>query len=319
MPTARTSFGAAIYQNKIYCLGGLRLEDKGKYTTIPTGANEVYDPSTDTWETKAPMSTARYGFDANVVEGKIYLIGGWYGSDKSAQVDIYDPLTDTWTIGMPMPTAVAEYASAVVDNKIYVFSGVASGASITNLTQVYDPKTDLWSYGASISMGVKNAAAGAITGANVTEAIYVAGGNNATYPLNAQSKVQVYFPRTDSWSIAAPMPIDRAGLGATVVNNTLFVVGGGHNIFTPDSTLLMQYTPFSLGEPEYSPTVPLVTVVVLVVAVVIALLLVHLRSRWSCFSVSFSSQHNKGSNWYSQEGGYQYPRPVWSAQYDCLR
>jgi N-acetylneuraminic acid mutarotase len=126
-------------------------------------------------------------------------------------------------------------------------------------------------------MGVKNAAAGAITGANVTEAIYVAGGNNATYPLNAQSKVQVYFPRTDSWSIAAPMPIDRAGLGATVVNNTLFVVGGGHNIFTPDSTVLMQYTPFSLGEPEYSPTVPLVTVVVLVVAVVIALLLVHFK------------------------------------------
>jgi N-acetylneuraminic acid mutarotase len=126
-------------------------------------------------------------------------------------------------------------------------------------------------------MAVKNAAAAAATGANTSKAIYVAGGNNATYPLNAQYKVQVYFPDHNYWSVAASMPIDRAGLSAAALGDTLFVVGGGHNIFTPDSTVLMQYTPFSLGEPEYSPTIPIVTVAVMVVAVVIALLLVHFK------------------------------------------
>ena len=260
MPTSRTRFGTAVYQNKIYCVGGLILSQNGTETTL-TGVNEVYDPSTGTWEAKTSMPTARYGFMASTVDGKIYLIGGWYESEatsanvgESAQVDVYDPSTDTWTAGSSMPKAVAIYASAVVDNKIYVISGVASGSAITNLTQIYDPKMDSWSLGAPIPMGVKDAGAGAITGANLLKAIYVVGGSNASAPLNGQITNQVYSVETDSWSMAEPMPMDKAGLSATVMNNTLFVIGGGHNIFTPDSTTNMQYIPLSGFRSEPFPT-----------------------------------------------------------------
>jgi len=95
MPTSRSSFGTAVFQNKIYCIGG--STERGEI-----GVNEVYDPSTDTWDTKTPMPKARSGLQANVVDGKIYVIGGWNQSVESAQVDIYDPLTDTWTTGAPM-------------------------------------------------------------------------------------------------------------------------------------------------------------------------------------------------------------------------
>jgi N-acetylneuraminic acid mutarotase len=257
MPTSRSSFGTAVYQNKIYCIGGSNGSDPGLI-----GVNEVYDPSTDMWETKTPMSTSRSGLQANVVDGKIYLIGGWNQSEsssyleKSAQVDIYDPSNDTWTTGAPMPTAVARYASAVVDNKIYVISGVASGSKTTNLTQIYNPRIDKWSFGAPIPMGVSGAAAGATTGVEAPKAIYVFGGANDTYPLNAQYTNQVYFPATNSWGRAAPMPIDRAGLGVTVVKDRLYVVGGGHNIFTPDSTVIMQYTPISYGTVPPAVSVP---------------------------------------------------------------
>lgn len=250
MLTSKGDFGTAVYQNKIYCIGGKTL---WKNDLNITNANEVYDTETDTWQTKTPMPTARYGLEANVVDGKIYLIGGWIQSessskvDKSAQVNIYDPLTDTWTTGTPMPTAVAEYASAVMDGKIYIISGVASGTTITNLTQIYDPRTDKWNLGAPIPMGVSSAAAVATTGTEVAKAIYVIGGSNATYPLNGQYTNQVYFPETDSWDIAASMPIDRAGLSVTVVNDKLYVIGGGHNIFAKDSTVVMQYTPFGYG------------------------------------------------------------------------
>jgi N-acetylneuraminic acid mutarotase len=255
MPTSRSNFGAAVYQNKIYCIGGSN-EEGG------IGVNEVYDPSTDTWETKTPMSTARSGIQANVVDGKIYLIGGWNGSasssylEKSAQVDVYDPSKDTWTTGAPMPTAVANYASAVVDNKIYVISGKASGSKTTNLTQIYNPRINKWSFGAPIPMGVSGAAAGATTGVQAPKAIYVFGGANDTYPLNAQYTNQVYFPATNSWGPAAPMPIDRAGLSVTVVKDTLYVIGGGHNMFRPDSTVTMQYTPFSYGTVPPAVSVP---------------------------------------------------------------
>jgi len=260
IPTSRTRFGTAVYQNKIYCIGGLILSKNGTRTTL-TGINEVYDPSTDTWETKTSMPTARDGFMANTVDGKIYLIGGWYQLEttygnvgNTAQVDVYDPSTDTWTTGKSMPKAVAIYASAVVDNKIYVISGMAGSSAITNLTQIYDPKLDSWSLGAPIPMGVKDAGAGAITGANLLKAIYVVGGSNAGAPLNGQITNQVYSVETDSWSMAEPMPMDKAGLSATVMNNTLFVIGGGHNIFTPDSTTNMQYIPLSGFRSEPFPT-----------------------------------------------------------------
>ncbi|HDQ05879.1 MAG TPA: kelch-like protein [Candidatus Bathyarchaeota archaeon] len=274
MPTSRGDFGTAVYQNKIYCIGGKTL---WKIDVNVTNVNEVYDTERDSWETKTPMPTGSYGIEANVVDGKIYLIGGWIQSEsssnieKSDRVDIYDPVTDTWDTGSPIPMAVAGYASAVMDGKIYVISGVASGSTITNLTQIYDPKTDKWSSGMPIPMGVGNGAAGATTGTKAAKAIYVIGGSNATYPLSGQYMNQVYFPETNSWSVAASMPVDRAGLSVTVVNDTLYAIGGGHNIFTMDSAVVMLYTPFTSSSAgiEHSPIVPVVIAVLFFVAVVV--------------------------------------------------
>jgi len=247
--------------------------------------NEVYDTETNTWQTKKAMPTARYGIQASEVDGKFYLIGGWIHTesssliDKSAQVEIFDPLTDTWTTGSPIPTAVAGYASAVLDGKIYVISGVASGSTKTNLTQIYDPKTDKWSLGGSIPMSVSSAVAGATTGVKAAKAIYVIGGSNDAYPLNGQYANQVYFPETNSWVMAANLPIDRAGATLAVVNDTFYVMGGGHNIFFSDSTVVMQYAPFTnpVVEMDSFPVLPVVIAFVVAVAVVAVGILVYFK------------------------------------------
>jgi hypothetical protein len=107
-------------------------------------------------------------------------------------------------------------------------------------------------------MGVCNAAAGLTTGANVSEAIYVMGGCNVTYPLDAQVTNQVHFPENNSWRVGASMPMDRAWLSVAVVNDTLYAMGGGHNIFMKTSTINMQYTPFNTTQLSTSstPSVP---------------------------------------------------------------
>jgi N-acetylneuraminic acid mutarotase len=252
MPTSRDGFGVAVYQNKIYCIGGRSFSGT---SGTATNVNEVYDTKTDSWQTKTPMPTARYSIEANVVDGKFYLIGGYESSSilhASDKVEVYNPVTDTWTTDSSMPTAVEGYASAVVDGKIYVISGSIGESAMTNLTQIYDPETDEWGFGAPIPMSVTAAAAGATTGTEAPKAIYVIGGANATYPLDGQITNQVYFPETNSWSMAASMPIDRAGSVVAVVNDTLYVMGGGHNIFTMDSTVVMQYTPIGYGTvPEF--------------------------------------------------------------------
>ena len=62
MPTARALLGVAVYQNKVYCIGGYYgrytytngVLDKTEY--FNTGVNEVYDPATNTW-TLVPDTT----------------------------------------------------------------------------------------------------------------------------------------------------------------------------------------------------------------------------------------------------------------------
>src|SRR4030067_1037605 len=115
MPTPRASFGIAVFEDKNYCIGGVTKveEEKGDAKPGGTVVNEVYDPATDTWETKAPIPSASSFIWANTVNGKIYFIG--------EAVEVYDPETDSWIEkASAPPTAVYRYASTVLDNKIYI-------------------------------------------------------------------------------------------------------------------------------------------------------------------------------------------------------
>ena len=272
------SFGIAVCQSKIYCIGG--------------PANNVYDPSTDTWEAKTPMPTSRQHLTANVVNDKIYLIGGlalgpppaW--QDKltndprmkyitysySNVTEVYDPTTDSWTEKAPIPNAVISYASAVVDNKIFVISGGVPNASgkTTDLVQVYDPETDKWSQAAPIPYPVQNAAAGVITNAE-RSAIYVIGGSSSPYQSNGSTLNQIYFPENNSWTTGAPMIANRYVLSLAVADDKLYAIGGlGDQGYTATT---YQYTPGELTqspspETQNIPTLPLGLIIATAVATI---------------------------------------------------
>jgi Kelch motif. len=103
MPTPRAYFAIAVFQNKIHCIGGSSGLNQTTYEPIYTNVHEVYDPATDTWETKTPMPTPRLSLEANTVNGKIYLVGGqtpgFYIVDNDTSLALneeYDPIADTW-------------------------------------------------------------------------------------------------------------------------------------------------------------------------------------------------------------------------------
>jgi N-acetylneuraminic acid mutarotase len=257
MPTARCDFGIAVYQNKIYVIGGRIGSDWVTGEGILCSFNEVYDPLTDTWETKTSMPTKRDHLCANVVNGKIYLLGGSRYQSYPYSVlgldvnEVYDPSTDSWTTKAPLPTAVYGYASAVVNNKIYVISGLREppidSNPFSNLNQIYDPETNTWSYGAPIPTAVNRAAAGATTGDTAPKEIYVMGG----YPSYDECDLnQVYNPETDTWSTGAPMPTPRHSFGVAVVNDVLYAIGGGSsNLNWRYYAENEQYTPFVTVQP----------------------------------------------------------------------
>jgi hypothetical protein len=252
MPTARSAFGIAVYQDKIYCIGG--------YTDgfSATGVNEVYNPATNTWETKASMPTPRLNIQANVVDGKIYLMGG---SPNGTLNQVYNPANDTWQTKASVPTTVSSYASAVVDNKIYVVT--------SNLNQIYDAEKDSWSIGAPTPLPAVLGSAGATTGVKAPKRIYVFGAdaNLPFWQLTTRSfTAQSYDPKTDSWTVCAFMPTGRYSASVAVVDDLVYVIGGFTTEFRTDrftlnpiytySVMNQQYTPFGYG------TVPLVVSVV---------------------------------------------------------
>jgi N-acetylneuraminic acid mutarotase len=245
MPNPRQVFAVAVYQNKIYCLGGTTDDSHWGTTEYSHYSNviDVYDPATDTWVTKHNMPTARLGLQANVVNGKIYLIGGLPQSDLN---EVYDPANNTWETKAPLPNSTGGFASAVVNNKIYSVGTYYNGSYVST-TQIYDPDTNTWSTGAPLPSSINEggySVAAATTGIMAPKRIYVYDGLS----------LQVYDPQNDSWTFAADhLPIrNRAAIG--VVNDMLYVIGGYTltypNPWTPVTTYYAtneQYTPFGYG------------------------------------------------------------------------
>ena len=253
MPSSRANFGIAVVQNKIYVIGGIGyVEGVLKYpNTI-----EVYDPVTDTWETKSSSASPREFLVANVVNGKIYVTAGYVDSGYFPilvdRTEVYDPETDTWTTGASMPNFVGfgiapNTASAVVDDVIYVV--------VSQTLRIYNPEIDTWSTSSSLLTPALNGpAAFATTGVFAPKRVHVLAGNTH----------QIYDPETDVWSNGTQMPTPRIYLGGAVINDRLYAIGGSMGIV--DQACNEQYTPYG-----YIPEFPSWTILVagfFVVAVV---------------------------------------------------
>jgi len=300
MPTPRFSFAIAAYQNKIYCIGGL-VGRGAPFSSSVTGAIEVYDPATDTWEVKKPMPTPRAQLEANVVNGKIYLIGGRTGGQNStvSTNQVYDPISEKWETKRPMLYPVVSFSSAVVGNKIYVLGGQDEFNNPVNLDviQIYDCTSDSWTIGTPMKTTVLNSAACTISDPLGSARIYLVGGQLGALGTggNITDMVQVYNPENSSWSVGVPMLTARDGLAVAVVNNTVYAIGGvGGNIMLSGEGYAENeaYTPIVDQPPSSSPSqtplptqesFPILTVVaistVAVVVIGFGLLVYHKKRR----------------------------------------
>jgi len=232
MPTARSGFAVAVYNGNIYCIGGT-IGTLGSNSDF-VGNNEVYDPATDTWQTEASMPTPRADLSANVVNGKIYLIGGMEYSSKSPYyvetniTEVYDPATNAWSTAAPMPLPAYGYASGVIDGKIHIIGGskspgTAGTGNFVISNQVYDPQTNSWGLGANLPSDATFAAAAVTTGFMAPSQLFCIGGFNAN---SFSDIVQVYNAANNSWTNGASMPTARAYLGVVDVNDVLYAIGG---------------------------------------------------------------------------------------------
>ena len=149
MPSLRMDFTTAVIDGKIYVMGG-RVEDE-PFNPMATNLVEVYDPLTNKWEKRANMPTARGMTDAVVVDGKIYVLGGYTWRRVPGlierfvkSIEEYNPKTDKWCQLPEMPILKGRFATVAVDNEIYTIGGIDLALKRTGDVDVYNPAVDKW-------------------------------------------------------------------------------------------------------------------------------------------------------------------------------
>lgn len=213
MPTPRFGghIGALYHNGKIYCIGGRPSLRSW------SNKNEMYDPSTDSWSTKARKPVAGAGMGACICNGKFYLIGGGHDGGYDAYNHVYDPINDSWESKAPVPEAREGYFVASTGGKVYAIGGC--DATIPHSENYeYDPATDQWTLKANKPNNSGNAIAVAVNGK-----IYCIGGAHGNDVLKENWE---YDPTIDCWTRKSDMPTARYKQAAIVRDDKIYVIGG---------------------------------------------------------------------------------------------
>ncbi|XP_031800969.1 kelch-like protein 13 isoform X1 [Sarcophilus harrisii] len=132
-----------VYGGTMYISGGI---------THDTFQKELmcFDPDTDKWIQKAPMTTVRGLHCMCTVGEKLYVIGGNHFRGTSDYDDVlscefYSPALDQWTPIAAMLRGQSDVGVAVFENKIYVVGGYSwNNRCMVEIVQKYDPEKDEW-------------------------------------------------------------------------------------------------------------------------------------------------------------------------------
>ncbi len=227
LPTERWAFSTAVVDGKIYLIGGTPFKDENGG---PLGLStvEVHDTKNNSWQRLADMQTPRLSSEATVVDGKIYVVGGYsLGVDMKMLnvVEMYDPQTDTWSRRQDMSTPRRQFGTGVVDGKIYAIGGenLFEEPQRLDLVEVYDPISDTWAKRADMPTRRDD-----VKAAVVRDTIYVLGG--AGWPRVGWGPVlatlEAYHPKTNHWQKKSDMPNLIAGFSTVVVDDKIYLIGG---------------------------------------------------------------------------------------------
>jgi N-acetylneuraminic acid mutarotase len=187
MPTARQYFGAAMVNGILYAVGG----SNPSILSIV----EAYDPSTNSWSTKAPLPGIRHGLALVEAGGSLYAIGG-NNLNPTNIVEAYDPLTNSWSGKAPMPTIRSHISGSAVNvgGIIYVIGGSTNGSTPMGTVEAYDPSTDSWSVKTPMPVPRFDLTVSAIDGI-----IYAVGGNGGASALDLVQAKEVTGFRGVGW------------------------------------------------------------------------------------------------------------------------
>jgi N-acetylneuraminic acid mutarotase len=185
---------------------------------------------TVSWKSAASSPVVRAEAAGAVVNGKLYILGGYYSTDTAIiaqkRCDVYDPATNKWTRLGDMPIAFTHAGVAVEGSNIWLvghYTGNHPGPGSAEVWK-YNTASDTWSRGPDLPVA-RGAGAAAIVGRN----LHYFGGMDAT---RTQEQGEHWVLNLDNqsagWVQKASMPNPRNHLGGAALNGKVYAIGGQH-------------------------------------------------------------------------------------------
>lgn len=221
--TALVSDGKHLYR-----VGGLtflneRSDEKTNFKSTTHFAR--YDVEKNEWTELAPLPNPRSSLDAAVLDGSIYVAGGWNLSGESSsnstwhetilRFDLENPSAGWQSLEGPGYKTRA-LSVAAHQGKLYIIGGIQK-RGITRKVCVYDPETKAWSAGPELHADSQTAGF-ATSSFGVGDKLYVTGGSGVLYRLNDDDS---------KWDVANNLVFPRMFLRLLPAGNDRLIAVGG--------------------------------------------------------------------------------------------
>jgi uncharacterized GH25 family protein/outer membrane protein assembly factor BamB len=145
----------AAHNGKIYRVGGMEPRNKPGEDEDNHSLADVscFDPAKGKWEALTPLPVPRSSHDVAVVDGKLYVIGGWNMTGDDGQDWLSNMLVLDLSAAKPewksieQPFQRRALIAAVAEGKIYVMGGFTEEETPSLNVDIYDTRTGQWTIG----------------------------------------------------------------------------------------------------------------------------------------------------------------------------
>lgn len=179
----------------------------------------------------APSPIGRSEAESAVVDGKIYVFGGYTDTSfipKTKRTDVYDPVNNTWQRLEDMPNPITHAGTAVAGRDIYLAGGLIGTAAGTEINAA----RDVWKYNVDTNKWTampklpRPRHAGELSLLNGQ--LHFFGGTGINREVSRGNHWILSLDGGTNWTQAAPLPNPRNHIGDAVIGGKIYAIGGQH-------------------------------------------------------------------------------------------
>lgn len=127
LPAARTKFGSAVWNNRLYVVGGLDGSAAASAVVYVSPQQSSGGNITSAWAASTSFNVARTGAAVTAYANNLYLFGGFDGTNYLSDAQFTqinsDGTVDSWSYGTSLPTVLRDSTAFSANGYIYLVGG----------------------------------------------------------------------------------------------------------------------------------------------------------------------------------------------------